>query len=97
MLKIADNPWLINIDGRCDDIGQAVANNPEFRSAFDECHHLYDMLRFGTSPELIEHLESVHATLMGIVEREFYLAGLRDGMNSNQLFLTIGGAKHVAS
>ncbi|TEB08615.1 hypothetical protein Psch_02181 [Pelotomaculum schinkii] len=84
------------IDNRCDEIGQAVANKPEFSSVFDECCHLYDILRYGTSPELIEHLEGLHSTLISIVEQEFYLAGLQDGTSLKQFF-TGEGMLDVAS
>lgn len=67
------------IESRLDSIGQAVANKPEFGAKFNECCRIYESLKNSIDPALVERLESAHASLMGTVEQEYYLAGLRDG------------------
>lgn len=68
------------IESRIDEIGQAVAGKPDFSGHFEEACQLYEALKKETTTLLIERLEEAHAGMMGVAEREFYLAGLRDGL-----------------
>lgn len=68
------------VEERCDDIGQAVSGRQEFSARFDEACQLSEALKVEVGAGIAERMEELYAALMGIVEREFYLAGLLDGM-----------------
>lgn len=80
--------WQKIIDNRCDDIGMMVTADKKQMKLFDAVIEAQETLRAKLPPEdqyLLDHLEEAQASLMGVVEREYYLAGLRDGTGLKQL------------
>ncbi|TEB10603.1 hypothetical protein Psfp_04141 [Pelotomaculum sp. FP] len=95
MLKIMEKI----IDARCDEIGMTVAEDEEFMKRFDDVLDAQKSINDKLPPEdrnLVDRLEEAQATLMGMVERKYYLAGLQDGTSLKQLF-TREGVLDVAS
>ena len=91
--------WQRIIDNRCDDIGFTVGEDQEYMNQFDAVIEAQEALRAKLAPEdkgLVDQLEEAQATLIGLVERKYYLAGLRDGTSLKQL-LTGEVVLHVAS
>lgn len=87
------------IDTCCDDIGFTVGEDKEYMNQFDVVIEAQEVLRAKLAPEdkvLVDQLEEAQASLMGHVERKYYLAGLRDGSGLKQL-LTGEAVLHVAS
>lgn len=87
------------VDTRCDEIGMMVVDDEEYMKHFDDVIDAQKAISDKLSPEdrdLVGQLEEAQATLMGMVERKYYLAGLRDGTSLNQLF-TGEGVLDVAS
>lgn len=92
--------WNEIFDNRCDEIGLILSQDEEcaklFNSVIETQEALREKLSNGDS-ELLDLLEEVYATLTGLVERKYYLAGLQDGADIKRLLISEGDVQHVAS
>lgn len=97
---MVNNKWDLIIENRCDNIGMAIAKDKEYVEQFDAVIEALGALRGKLTSEdktLVDHLEKCSASLMGLVERKYYLSGLRDGASLKQVIIAERDVVHVAS
>lgn len=85
------------IDSRRDEIGAAISEDKEHIRQLNVVIDAQEVLRSKLSPDdkgLIDRLEEVQSAFVALIEKEYYLAGLRDG-TSLKYFLE-EGVLHVA-
>lgn len=63
-----------------DEIGEAISSRYLFAQIFKAFCELLASLKDKLTTEEVEKIEELHTLLTGIVEREFYLSGLNDGL-----------------
>jgi len=59
------------INSRIDTIGEITSGKYHFAQCFEAFYNLLFSLKGKLTPEEIEKIEELHATITGIVEREF--------------------------